>query len=412
MQLAQQRDGGDQQRVVGERREELRRHDRVETRLSSARKSSAARCRSATGVSAHGVWYNRAVRSARALYHDCRPLPTLRRVDPVGVPCLAAAHRAPFTRHCRPSRACPARSVAQINLSALRANLAQVRAQGARHPGARGGQGERLRPRAAARAAGARGRRRTRAGRARRRDRVRARARYTRPHPAARGLLRRSASSPRSPRRSLGIVVHDVEQVRMLERADAARPLEVFVKVNTGMNRLGLRARATWPRVCERLAQRAGGRGAAADDALRARRRGRRHRGAARAFERACAGPAVSALDRQLGGRRALSARSAATSCGPGIMLYGATPFADDTRGDARTAAGDDAALAAHRACRSSSAATASATAATYTAPRAHRIGVVACGYADGYPRHAPNGTPVLVCGKKVPHRPAACRWT
>jgi alanine racemase len=37
-----------------------------------------------------------------------------------------------------------------------------------------------------------------------------------------------------------------------------------------------------------------------------------------------------------------------------------------------------------------------------YTASRAHRIGVVACGYADGYPRHAPNGTPVLVCGRKA----------
>ena len=37
-----------------------------------------------------------------------------------------------------------------------------------------------------------------------------------------------------------------------------------------------------------------------------------------------------------------------------------------------------------------------------YTAARAHRVGVIACGYADGYPRHAPNGTPVLVCGKKV----------
>jgi alanine racemase len=39
---------------------------------------------------------------------------------------------------------------------------------------------------------------------------------------------------------------------------------------------------------------------------------------------------------------------------------------------------------------------------ASYTASRAHRIGVVAGGYADGYPRHAPNGTPVLVCGKKA----------
>jgi alanine racemase len=37
-----------------------------------------------------------------------------------------------------------------------------------------------------------------------------------------------------------------------------------------------------------------------------------------------------------------------------------------------------------------------------YVAARPQRIGVVACGYADGYPRHAPNGTPVLVCGKKV----------
>ena len=39
---------------------------------------------------------------------------------------------------------------------------------------------------------------------------------------------------------------------------------------------------------------------------------------------------------------------------------------------------------------------------AQYTASRPHRVGVVACGYADGYPRHAPNGTPVLVCGTKV----------
>jgi alanine racemase len=38
----------------------------------------------------------------------------------------------------------------------------------------------------------------------------------------------------------------------------------------------------------------------------------------------------------------------------------------------------------------------------SYVAPRPHRVGVVACGYADGYPRHAPNGTPVLVCGKTV----------
>jgi alanine racemase len=36
----------------------------------------------------------------------------------------------------------------------------------------------------------------------------------------------------------------------------------------------------------------------------------------------------------------------------------------------------------------------------TFRAERPLRIGVVACGYADGYPRHAPNGTPVSVAGR------------
>ena len=34
-----------------------------------------------------------------------------------------------------------------------------------------------------------------------------------------------------------------------------------------------------------------------------------------------------------------------------------------------------------------------------FVADRPMRLGVVACGYADGYPRHAPDGTPVLVNG-------------
>lgn len=32
-----------------------------------------------------------------------------------------------------------------------------------------------------------------------------------------------------------------------------------------------------------------------------------------------------------------------------------------------------------------------------YTALQEQRIGIVACGYADGYPRIAPDGTPVMV---------------
>ncbi len=37
-----------------------------------------------------------------------------------------------------------------------------------------------------------------------------------------------------------------------------------------------------------------------------------------------------------------------------------------------------------------------------YTAERAQRIGIVACGYADGYPRHCGTGTPVLVDGQRT----------
>jgi alanine racemase len=38
----------------------------------------------------------------------------------------------------------------------------------------------------------------------------------------------------------------------------------------------------------------------------------------------------------------------------------------------------------------------------TFTAPEAMTVGVVACGYADGYPRHAPTGTPVQVNGQRT----------
>lgn len=39
----------------------------------------------------------------------------------------------------------------------------------------------------------------------------------------------------------------------------------------------------------------------------------------------------------------------------------------------------------------------------SWICPEAMPIGVVAIGYGDGYPRHAPNGTPVLVNGQRVP---------
>ena len=38
----------------------------------------------------------------------------------------------------------------------------------------------------------------------------------------------------------------------------------------------------------------------------------------------------------------------------------------------------------------------------SFTAERPMRIGIAACGYADGYPRHAGTGTPVLVQGLRT----------
>ena len=39
---------------------------------------------------------------------------------------------------------------------------------------------------------------------------------------------------------------------------------------------------------------------------------------------------------------------------------------------------------------------------AAYSGRRLTCASVVACGYADGYPRHAPTGTPVLVAGRRT----------
>jgi alanine racemase len=118
-------------------------------------------------------------------------------------------------------------------------------------------------------------------------------------------------------------------------------------------------------------------------------------------FERACAG---------LRYRRSLAnsagvvryAEIGGECVRPGIMLYGATPFADRSA----QALGLAPAMTLRSRLIGVQALEPGAAVgygATFRAPGPTRIGVVACGYADGYPRHAPNGTPVLVCGQQVP---------
>lgn len=86
----------------------------------------------------------------------------------------------------------------------------------------------------------------------------------------------------------------------------------------------------------------------------------------------------------------------------PGIMLYGASPFADLTASELglRPAMSLRAQLIA---VREIAVGESVGYGAGWVAERPSRIGTVSCGYADGYPRHAPSGTPVLVNGQRVP---------
>jgi alanine racemase len=81
----------------------------------------------------------------------------------------------------------------------------------------------------------------------------------------------------------------------------------------------------------------------------------------------------------------------------PGIMLYGSSPFPE------QHCAND---LALHPvmtlqskliAIRALAPGDRVGYSGSFTAKQSMRIGIVAAGYADGYPRHAPTGTPILV---------------
>jgi alanine racemase len=188
--------------------------------------------------------------------------------------------------------------------------------------------------------------------------------------------------------------IHNSEQIAMLQQAPANTKLDLLIKLNTGMNRLGfsevqfagalaaLRATAAANELTLMTHF------ANADDA----------RGVAwqmTAFEKITQGVA---LPRSLANSAAILRypETHADWVRPGIMLYGATPFADVSAAQLglkpvmtltsqiiavqHLKTGDSVGYGG-----------------VFKAERDTRIGVVACGYADGYPRVAPNGTPVRV---------------
>lgn len=85
----------------------------------------------------------------------------------------------------------------------------------------------------------------------------------------------------------------------------------------------------------------------------------------------------------------------------PGIMLYGSSPFAD--------VSAEELGLRPVMTLQSRIIAVQQVPPGAgvgyglnFKADTPTRVGVVACGYADGYPRHAPTGTPVLVEGQRT----------
>jgi alanine racemase len=198
----------------------------------------------------------------------------------------------------------------------------------------------------------------------------------------------------------LDLVVHSLWQVEALERAGLRRPPNIWLKVDSGMHRLGLPARALRD-AYRRLRDLGAGNLrlmthlACADD-----RSSDYTRHQLAEFSRACEG--------------LVGERSIANSAGllawpdtradwvrPGIMLYGASPFADDLpqRPSLRPVMTLSSRIIAIQTFRRGERI---GYAGAYTCPEDMPIGVVAMGYADGYPRHAPTGTPALVNGQRT----------
>ncbi|MDP2759718.1 MAG: alanine racemase [Sideroxyarcus sp.] len=197
----------------------------------------------------------------------------------------------------------------------------------------------------------------------------------------------------------LSSVIHSQRQLQWLDAYPRRNGLSVWLKLNSGMNRLGFTP-PEFSAVLEKLKAHRAVRDislmthfAQADEAV----------GIDAQFE----------VFKQLSGPHRLPCSLANSAAllrhpqthgdwvRPGIMLYGSSPFAD---------------VSARQLClqpvmtlsseiisiQHLQAGDAVGYGATFHAERAMRIGTVACGYADGYPRHAPSGTPILVDGQRT----------
>lgn len=191
--------------------------------------------------------------------------------------------------------------------------------------------------------------------------------------------------------------IHANWQINALAEAHLSAPLAIYLKVNSGMNRLGFRPdrlHAAWQKL-QALPN-------VSDITLMAH--------FADAENPQGLSEPLQLIERAAEGLnlpRSLS-NSACTLwhpeahfdwVRPGIVLYGASP-SGNWQDIASTGLTPVMTLRSNIiAVQNISAGEGVGYGYRYRAPQSQRIGVVACGYADGYPRHAPTGTPVWVDG-------------
>ncbi|SEA52857.1 alanine racemase [Nitrosospira multiformis] len=200
----------------------------------------------------------------------------------------------------------------------------------------------------------------------------------------------------------LSTVVHHPEQLAMLETVRRRATLDVFLKLNSGMNRLGFTP-TEFPAALEHLK---------ANPAVRQITLMTHFACADEPDRNDSIAAQLQCFNLAAGGR--YMPRSLANSAAilrfpeahadwvrPGIMLYGSSPLAHTTAEQlglqpamtvssriisVQTLRPNDGVGYGH----------------AFRAGSSMRVGIVAGGYADGYPRHAPTGTPVLVKGRRT----------
>ena len=200
----------------------------------------------------------------------------------------------------------------------------------------------------------------------------------------------------------LWTVLATPQQVQALAAFNSPRPLRVWLKLDSGMHRLGLSPedfRAAWLRL----------HGLPQVDSIVLMTH------LARADELDNSRTDEQAVAFALASRGMQAETSLCNSPGllgwpalrgdwarPGLMLYGANPFPQH---NALTAQLQPVMSLRSKiiAVRELGAGEPIGYGARYVTERPTRVGVVAMGYADGYPQFAPNGTPMIVDGRECP---------